>query len=105
MRLSEVTERLPENLSRQAAHDLIALLRRSATEFGIATARQSAERILARCHSIGAGTAVGHHRSDIMPRTPTLFISEPPWVISYNPKTRQVTRIVHGARDFPSIFG
>lgn len=104
MRLSDFVESLPDNLSRQAATDLLSILRRSAKEFGILTARQSADRILARCRAIAAGTAVGHKRVDVTPRTPTLFIDEAPWVISYDPSTRKVTRVMHGARDFPAIF-
>jgi hypothetical protein len=34
-----------------------------------------------------------------------LSLNEDPWVICFNPHTRQVYRIVHGARDFPAIFG
>ena len=37
-------------------------------------------------------------------RRRTLFLVEPPWVIAYDPDTRQVLRILHGARDFPTIF-
>lgn len=104
MRLTDLVDELPDNLSRHAAKDLMSILRRSAKDFGIGTARQSAERILARCRAVAAGTAVGHTRNDVRPRTPTLFTNEPPWVISYDPNTRMVTRIMHGARDFPAIF-
>jgi plasmid stabilization system protein ParE len=104
MRLSDFASDLPKNLSRRAANDLLAILRRSAKEFGVVTARRSGWRLLSRCHSIAEGTAVGHRRHDIPTGTPTLFVTEPPWIIAYNSDTRQVLRIIHGAQDFPALF-
>ena len=49
--------------------------------------------------------AIGHPRHDVQPRRPTLFLNEDPWVICFNAQTRQIYRILHGARDFPAIFG
>jgi plasmid stabilization system protein ParE len=100
----ELLANLPGNLSQQAVSDLIHILRRSAREWGIATARGTRDRLLARIRAIEAGTAIGHQRRDVTPRAPTLFLVEEPWVIAYSPETWQVYRILHGARDFPAIF-
>jgi plasmid stabilization system protein ParE len=96
---------LPGNLSRRAADDLIRILRRSAREFGQIVARRSRDRLLARIKTVEDGPAIGHRRQDVQPRHPTLFLNEDPWVICFNPHTRQVYRILHGARDFPAILG
>jgi plasmid stabilization system protein ParE len=100
----ELTTDLPGNLSRRAVVDLVSILRCSAREFGIPTARRSRDRIIEYCRVIASGRAVGHSRTDVTPRVPTMFINVPPWVISYNPVSREVTRIIHGVRDFPAIF-
>jgi plasmid stabilization system protein ParE len=96
---------LPGNLSRQAADDLIGILSQSAREFGTVVARRSRDRLLTRIAAIQNGTAIGHRRQDVRTRLPTRFLREDPWVICFNPDTRQVYRILHGARDFPAIFG
>ena len=96
---------LPGNLSRKAVEDLVRILRRSSREFGVAIARQSRERLIARIRAIETGAAIGHPRADVPSRRPILFLNEEPWVICFNPNTRHVYRIVHGARDFPSLFG
>lgn len=83
----------------------MTIVRRGAREWGLDTARRTADRLLARCRAVEDGTAVGHRRRDVRPRRPTLFLIEAPWVIAYRPDTRQVLRILHGARDFPAIFG
>ena len=95
---------LPGNLSRRAARDLIGILRYSAREWGIATARRSRDRLLDRIRDIEAGHVVGHRRNDVAPKAPTLFLVEHPWVIAYHPMTRQVYRVLHGAMDFPALF-
>ena len=102
---AELLGELPGNLSRQAIDDLILILRRSADEFGVPVARRSRERLLLRVEAIRNGTAIGHRRNDVRPRRPTHFLNEDPWVICFNPDTRQVYRILHGARDFPALFG
>ncbi len=95
---------LPDNLSRRALDDLLGILRGSAQEWGITTARRSRNRLVRRCREIGTGTAIGHSRPDVRPQVPTLFVVEAPWVIAYHPTTREIYRIVHGARDFPALF-
>jgi plasmid stabilization system protein ParE len=105
MALPDLPGDLPGNLSQWAVDDLIRILRRSAQEFGALVARRSRDRLLARIRSVEAGTAMGHRRQDVRPRHPTMFLNEDPWVICFNPHTRQIYRILHGARDFPAIFG
>jgi plasmid stabilization system protein ParE len=71
----------------------------------VAVARQSRERLIAQMRQIEAGTAIGHRRTDVPSRRPMVFLSEDPWVICFNPENRQIYRILHGARDFPALFG
>ena len=97
-------ERLPDNLSRQALADFVRILRESQRGWGTDTARHTRARLLARFAQIADGSAVGHERHDVKPRTPTLFLVEEPWVIAYHPTRRQVLRILHGAMDFPAIY-
>lgn len=94
----------PGNLSAQALADLVGIVRRSAREWGLGTARRTADRLLARVRAVADATAIGHERGDVRPRRSTLFLVEAPWVIAYRPDTRQVLRILHGARDFPALF-
>src|SRR4051812_3468578 len=95
-------EGTPGNLSRQALADFLRILRESRREWGEDTARRSGARLLARFRQIADGSAIGHERRDVKPRTPTLFLVEEPWVIAYHPTGRQVLRILHGAMDFPA---
>jgi plasmid stabilization system protein ParE len=70
----------------------------------------SADRVLEILHDcmlrIAAGLTKGHRRRDVKPRRPLLFVVAHPskYVIAFDPKTREIARIIHGARDFPSIF-
>jgi len=92
------------NLSRQAVEDLIRILRRSERDFG-AVARRARDRLLTCIPAIENGTAIDRPRHDVQPQRRTLFLNEEPWVICFNPHTRQVYRIIHGSRDCPAIFG
>lgn len=83
----DLSGELPGNLACQAVDDLIPIFRRSTRDFGVIVARRSRDRLLARLRSVEDGIAIG------------------PWVICFNLHTRQVYRILHGARDFPAIFG
>jgi plasmid stabilization system protein ParE len=82
----------------------VRILRYSAREWGIATARRSRDRLLDRIRAEEAGHAVGHRRHDLTPKEPTLFLVEHPWVIAYHPTIRQIYRVLHGAMDFPALF-
>ena len=105
MALPDLPGGLPGNLSRSAVDDLIRLLRRSAREFGVVVSRRSHARLLRQIEAIRDGKAIGYRRPDVQPRRPTRFLNEDPWVLCFNPDTRQVYRILHGARDFPALFG
>lgn len=104
MRPADLIGTPPANLSPRAAADLVQIIRRSARDWGINVAEQTATRLLLRVRAIADGTTVGHTRQDVRPRRRTLFVNELPWVIAYDPDTRIVYRIVHGAREFPAIF-
>ena len=95
---------LPGNLSRRATSDFLSILRQSEVEWGEDTARQTRARLLRRFAQIAGGTATGHERRDVKPRTPTLFLNEDPWVIAYRPATRQVLQVFHGVMDFETIY-
>jgi len=95
---------LPGNLSPRATRDLIGILRYSARQWGIVTARRSRDRLLNQIRAIESGVSVGHLRHDVTPKVPTLFLVEHPWVIAYNPRTRRLYRVLHGAMDFPALF-
>lgn len=95
---------LPGNLSRRAVADFLDILRRSEQGWGVDTARRTRARLLRRFEQIADGTAAGHERHDVKPRTRTLFLNEDPWVVAYRPATRQVLRVLHGAMDFKAIY-
>lgn len=95
---------LPANLSRRAVADFLDILRRSEQGWGVDTARRTRARLLRRFEQIAHGTAAGHERYDVKPRTRTLFLNEAPWVIAYRPETRQVLRVLHGVMDFKAIY-
>ena len=94
----------PGNLSRRAASDFVEILRRSERDWGVAVARRTRERLLLRFRQIADGSAVGHQRHDVTPRTPTLFLREAPWVIAYDPGKGQVLRVLYGSRNFRAVF-
>lgn len=96
---------LPENLSRPALRDLIGILRASKKNHGLRVARESRDRLVERCRAIECGHATGHQREDVVPKQPTLFVNETPWVIAFHPETLVVKRILYGGRDFPALFG
>jgi plasmid stabilization system protein ParE len=79
---------LPGNLSRQALADLLRILRECERAWGAHTARRTRARLPARPAQIAAGTAIGHERADVRPRTPTLFLAEEPWVVAFRPDRR-----------------
>lgn len=103
-RLDDPLGHPPGSLSAQALADLVHIVRSSAQEWGLATAQQTAARLLGRVRTVADGTAIGHERNDVQPRRRTLFLVEDPWVIAYSPDTQQVLRILHGAREFPALF-
>jgi plasmid stabilization system protein ParE len=51
------------------------------------------------------GTANGHKRRDIRSAIPLRFEVVRPFVVAFDPETRTIVRVIHGARDTPGIFG
>lgn len=95
---------LPANLLPQAVRDIVRILRESRREYGSIVARHSRDRLYARCNAIQMGLEKGHMRQDVRPRRPIRFANEAPWVIVFDPYSRNVYRVLHGKRDFPSLF-
>lgn len=91
-------------LSEEAADDLLGILAHTADRYGIAAARRLEARLKARFAAIAAGIALGHQRSDISAELRLRFVTERPFVVAFDPETRIIIRILHGARDFPSLF-
>jgi plasmid stabilization system protein ParE len=104
LNLDDLPPQLPRNLSRRARADLFEIIGYTARHWGLQMALTTASRLIEKAHDIGEGTAAGHRRSDMATRKRLLFVLEPPWLLAYRPETRQVVRIVHGARDFPALF-
>ena len=100
----EYLESLPDNFSRLALRDFLAILRKSHEEFGAHTARETRDRLVRRFRQIERGERIGHEREDVQPKQPTLFVNELPWVIAFDPKTCVIKRVLHGARSFPALF-
>jgi len=101
---ARLNEAVPENLAPAAARDLRSILRASAARFGTSVARDSRRRLLKRIRDVGDGTAVGHARGDLPSVRGVAFLSEPPWVIVYDPARRVVLRILDGRRDIPAVL-
>ncbi|QJE74119.1 type II toxin-antitoxin system RelE/ParE family toxin [Aerophototrophica crusticola] len=104
MRPGGLFDDLPGNLSRDAARDLLSILKDSQRDWGPMVARKTRDRLVRRCKDIADGWSYGHKRPDVPTRYAVLFVAEPPFIIAYAPETRQVLRILHGARDFTKIF-
>jgi plasmid stabilization system protein ParE len=93
------------NLSDEAISDLVGILLYSEAEFGVLAARRLQTR-LERCFTaITSGTIKGHPRRDVSTSRPILFAVERPFVIAFDAETRQIYRVIHGARDFAALFG
>jgi plasmid stabilization system protein ParE len=92
------------SLSEEAADDLLRILDESMLQWGAAAARRMQARLEARFARIAAGITPGHKRLDVARHLPLRFAVEPPFVIAFNPEKRQIVRIVHGRRDFSTLF-
>jgi plasmid stabilization system protein ParE len=97
------------SLSEQAEADLNRIIDEllSDSEHG---GKASADRVFGILHGcmlrIASGLTKGHRRKDVKPRRPLLFAVARPskYVIAFDPRTREIARIIHGSRNFPSIF-
>ena len=67
------------------------------------------ERLRGRLESafvrINDGIALGHIRSDVPEELGLRFVVERPFVIAFDPRDREIKRVVYGARNFAAIFG
>jgi plasmid stabilization system protein ParE len=59
---------------------------------------------LRKIRRISDGTTLGHVRGDVALRRQILFATEHPFVIAFDPETREIVRVVHGARDMWRVF-
>jgi plasmid stabilization system protein ParE len=91
-------------LSPRAIADLRSILRRSFEQYGSIGAARLQQRLEKRFEGIAAGTVLGHRRHDVTPRRPIRFVTERPFVIAFDPDTKVILRIVHGARDMRRVF-
>jgi plasmid stabilization system protein ParE len=97
------------SLSRRAQLDLtqiLATLIEDDVHAGVDVARHI-DAILDDCMTrIADGRIPGHRRTDVRPRRELLFVVARPtrYVIAFDPATREIARIIHGARDFAKIF-
>ena len=91
-------------LSPRAIADLRSILRRSFEQYGSIGAARLQQRLEKRFEGIAAGAVLGHRRHDVTPRRPILFDVERPFVIAFDPESRTILRIVHGARDMRRVF-
>jgi plasmid stabilization system protein ParE len=92
-------------LSAAARADLNDILDFSEARFGARAADRLELRFIAAFERIASGIAIGHLRRDIAADVPLRFVVERPFVIAFDPVTREIVRIVHGARNFDAIFG
>jgi plasmid stabilization system protein ParE len=91
-------------LSSRAQSDLIDILLFTADRFGTPSARRLQMRLEARFEKIADGTASGHRRRDIRSEVPLLFDVVRPFVIAFDPETKEIARILHGARNISAIL-
>jgi plasmid stabilization system protein ParE len=92
-------------LSAAARVDLNDILDFSEARFGARAADRLEARFVTAFERIARGTAIGHMRRDIAANVPLRFVVERPFVIAFDPATREIVRILHGARNFGAIFG
>ena len=94
----------PSNLSKLADIDLTDILYRSLKSFGLDQTRFTESRIRARCLSIWDGSTLGHKINALSTRRPTLYYYEQPWMIAFDPSTREIIRIFHARRDLAKLM-
>ena len=96
--------RYPDNVTKRAGRELLAIIDRSEQLFGAKQAYRLEGKLLKACRGVSDGLDLCHTRSDLMFKAPTRFIAVGVIMIAYNPKTRQVVRIFDGRRDFARLF-
>ena len=92
------------NLSPEAARDIREIWAYIAQD-SIKAARRLRLQILDSCQRIATNPGIGHRREDLTDK-PVLFWPVAYYLIIYNParKPVEVVRVVHGARDIPSLL-
>lgn len=91
-------------LSDEAAEDVAAILLDAMQSGGAAGVLRMARRLEAKFQAIATGLVPGHRRSDIGTSIPLRFAIEYPFVIAFDPASRRIVRVLHGRRDFSTIF-
>ena len=94
----------PNNLSKPADMDLTEILYRSLKRFGLDQTKAAEDRICARCLSIRDGSTIGHKIDILSTRRPILYHYEHPWMIAFDPGTREIIRIFHARRDLAKLM-
>jgi plasmid stabilization system protein ParE len=54
---------------------------------------------------IADGISLGHKRPDVPQELRLKFVVERPFVVAFDESSREIARVVHGARDIGAIFG
>ena len=54
---------------------------------------------------VADGISLGHNRPDVPRELKLKFVVERPFVIAFDESSREIARVVHGARDIGAIFG
>ncbi len=91
-------------LSGEATRDIEQSLEESAAVWGAAVARKTYARLSAQFERVDAGTTVGHRRRDLPPKLPFHILSEPPFVIAFDPVTRTTVRVLYRRSDIARAF-
>ena len=71
----------------------------------IQAARRTRLQVFDACRKIAGSPGIGHRREDLTDK-PVLFWPVGSYLIVYNPAPRpvEIVRVVHGARDVPSLL-
>lgn len=94
----------PFKLSPQAALDLRQIWAYIASD-SVKAARRIRLQMFDACQKIAENPRIGHRREDLTDK-PVLFWPAGLYLIVYNParKPVEIVRVVHGARDVPSLL-
>lgn len=94
----------PFKLSPQAALDIRQIWAYIASD-SVKAARRIRLQMFDACRRIAENPRIGHRRDDLTDK-PVLFWPVGSYLIIYNParKPVEIVRVVHGARDVPSLL-
>ena len=91
-------------LSEEASADVHEIIGWVADEHGDEAAHRLFEALDEKFEAIGAGLVVGHVRRDVQTIRAVRFTKAGNYMITFDPETNEIVRVVHGARDFPTVF-